>query len=247
MTEQYGKEMLEHARALVSLMDNNQAFHDNSVKEALELQEELLDVYHIVELEKNADGARRMFLYSEWRKILERRRINKDNTAISKALQGVINDTKGSKLKGKLNALMHVIRNHEKNLEDRQYRPRRRFDLFNPEADYVKMTPEFQAYLDVQEKAKNDLVQDIIDRFGDEPVTEITQEGAKNLVEMLEGDPYQTVEFPEDTIGTEEDALNIIEAHSESSNLVYSTPELEEDKPVPTMWKKLLDFGRKKG
>lgn len=264
MTREYGKDILEQTKLLVELLEENKTNIPAQVARRLEIEEEIVDIYHIIELEK-MDAPRRSFILSELKKVLVERRYNKESLKVANAINKVASpiSEQSSGLVGRLKQLVNAVEVTNEHMDAQKYRPRRRFDLFNPEADYVKVTPQFKSYLNAQKEQADRLVDSIIEKFGDKTPAqgELTDEKSEEVLVITQDvDMIITQEIAEKFVdlnthqstgedvrlATEEEAVQILDAQNESSNLVYQTkPEPEEE--VLSPWKKLLNFGKKRG
>lgn len=258
--KQYGVEFLEQLEIVSKMITDNTKILTEAKDKIPEFEQELVDFYHVIELEPKMNGGRRMYIFAELRKLLIARRDNKDILDIATSIKDSTKNVNHSMISTIKSIKSNVSQIHSRN-ETRKYKPRRRFDLFDPEADYVSMTPEWQAYLDDKERQKQELIDSLIkmlpevtpvppvatneqelhpvnlkfDLLPTDPI-ELTKEGAQNLVEANTFVPVEDGRIIE---GTEEDAKKVLEAHeNKKENLVYSTEETEEE--PPSKWASML-------
>lgn len=252
----HAKEILATAKQLRELLKDNSSGIDGLIAHSKELEEELVDVYHIIELESKPNAARRMFLFSELRKILSSRREVKDDIFLSNIVNNTAKNSRGP-LHGSLGELISNTNTQFKSMENRRYRPRRRFDLFDPNADYVNVTPEFQVYLDAKEAEENarleELYAETTSEGLDEPVVvERSAEAEAIIMDIIEKHGKKAEEVMPMPIGEDKTGDEIIVEEismQESTNLVYETSEEENEDEAESGWKNILSklsFKKKK-
>ncbi len=246
----HGKEILAQAKALRELLKDNKKNMSKVHARREEIEEEVLDIYHIIELEKKPNAARRMLLFSELVKVLKERRDTKDTYHMARLIQNTVTSGGNQALNGKLGELISNIDAEFKRQEVRKYKPRRRFDLFDPNADYVQVTPEYQAWLDAQEAEENARLEEYhaettsegLDEIVDGRTQEQKEEDAQAIIqEFVEEFGIKVEDIPVLPTGEDKTGDEIVkEEILESTNLVYSTPVEEDEKEEGTLWQSVL-------